>query len=86
MKKYRVEFRQSGRTIEVAEDGILLEQALRAGLRPRYSCQGGSCGTCMVQVQGQVFQWGRCISEEEKAQGFVLLCSSYAESDLVIDA
>lgn len=86
MTKYRVEFRGSGRTMDMAEDGIILEQALKAGIRPAYSCQSGSCGTCMVRVEGEVFQWGRCIDADEMGRGYVLICSAYPRSDLVIDA
>jgi len=84
-EKYRVHFSKSGRSIEIPEDGIILECALREGLNLAYGCQGGSCGTCMVKVHGEVFQWGRCIDEEEKAEGYALICSSYPRSDLVIE-
>jgi ferredoxin len=85
MQKYRVQFVKAGMTIDIPEDGIILEHALRAGLNVAYGCQGGSCGTCMVKVIGDVFQWGRCIDDEEKADGYALICSSYPRSDLVID-
>ncbi|MBM3460924.1 MAG: 2Fe-2S iron-sulfur cluster binding domain-containing protein [Armatimonadetes bacterium] len=85
MQTYRVTFKKSGRSIDVPENGIVLEWGLRAGLDITYGCQGGSCGTCMVRVEGEVFQWGRAIDEEEMAQGYALICSSYPRSDLVID-
>lgn len=83
--KHKVHFKRCDRTIEIPEDGIILEHALRAGLDVAYGCQGGSCGTCMVKVTGQVFQWGRAIDDEEKEQGYALICSSYPMSDLEID-
>ena len=86
MKRYRVELTRSGAVLEVPEDGIILEHALRQGARLDYGCQGGSCGACMVRVEGQVEQWGRCIDEAEKAAGYVLICSAYPCSDLRIDA
>lgn len=86
MTTYRVHFKRSGRTLDIPEDAIILEYALRAGLSLTYGCQGGSCGTCMVKVEGQVFQWGHAIDEEEIAQGYTLICSSYPQSDLIIDA
>lgn len=85
MATYRVHFKRCNRTLDIPEDGIILEHALRAGLDVEYGCQGGSCGTCMVKVEGEVFQWGRAIDEEEVAQGYALICSSYPKSDLVID-
>jgi len=51
-----------------------------------YGCQGGSCGTCMVKVDGELFQWGRAIDEEEMAEGYALICSSYPRGDLAVDA
>jgi ferredoxin len=86
MKTYAVEFRKSGRTLQIPENGIILEHALRSGLNVVFGCQGGSCGTCMVLVEGETQQWGRCIDAEEKAQGYALICSAYPCSDLVIDA
>lgn len=86
MQSYRVHFKKSGRTIEVPEDGIILECALRAGMQITYGCQGGSCGTCMVKVDGEIFQWGRAIDEEEMAEGYALICSSYPRGELSIDA
>lgn len=86
LKSNKVHFKRSGRTLDIPENGIILEQALRNGLDVPYGCQGGSCGTCMTRVDGEVFQWGRAISEEEKGDGQVLICSAYALGDLEIDA
>lgn len=85
-KTFKVHFSRSQRTLEIAEDGIILEQALRNGLNVDYGCQGGSCGSCMVKVKGEVFQWGRAIDDDEKAQGLALICSAYPLGDLEIDA
>ena len=82
---YKVNFKRSGRVLDIPEDGIILEYALKAGLNVTYGCQGGSCGTCMVAVKGEVFQWGRAIDDEEKEQGYALICSSYPMSDLEVD-
>lgn len=84
MQKFHVHFTRSDRTIEIPEDGIILEAALREGLDVSYGCQGGSCGTCMVKVEGEVYQWGRCIDDEEKAEGYALICSSYPRSNLTV--
>lgn len=86
MKTYTVEFRRTGRTLSMPENAIILEHALRQGIDLVYGCQGGSCGTCMVRVEGQTTQWGRCIDEEDVAAGYVLICSAYPNSDLVVDA
>lgn len=86
MTNHRVHFTRSGRTLDIPDDAIILEHALRNGLDLPYGCQGGSCGTCMVAVKGEVFGWGRAISDEDRANGYALICSSYALSDLEIEA
>lgn len=67
----------------------LLEASLRAGLAMNYGCSSGNCGLCKARVlSGQVEKTRHqdfVISEAEKNQGYVLLCSHTAASDLVIE-
>lgn len=68
----------------------LLEAAMRAGIPLNYGCSGGNCGLCKARVvSGEVKktrQHDFVISEAEKNQGYILLCSNTAVSDLVIEA
>lgn len=68
----------------------LLEAAMRAGIPLDYGCSGGNCGKCKARVvSGQVKKTRLhdfVISEVEKSQGYILLCSNTAVSDLVIEA
>lgn len=68
----------------------LLEAAMRAGIPLNYGCSGGNCGLCKARVlSGEVKktrQHDFVISESERQQGYVLLCSNTAVSDLVIEA
>jgi CDP-4-dehydro-6-deoxyglucose reductase len=68
----------------------LLEAAMRAGIPLNYGCSGGNCGLCMAKVlSGEVKktrQHDFVISEAEKNQGYILLCSNTAVSDVVIEA
>jgi len=68
----------------------LLEAAVRSGIPLDYGCSGGNCGKCKARVvSGQVKktrQHDFVISEAEKQQGYVLLCSNTAVSDVVIEA
>ncbi|MDO8990291.1 MAG: 2Fe-2S iron-sulfur cluster-binding protein [Sideroxyarcus sp.] len=68
----------------------LLEAAMRAGIPLNYGCSGGNCGLCKAKVvSGQVKKTRLhdfVISEAEKDQGYVLLCSNTAVSDVVIEA
>lgn len=68
----------------------LLEAALRAGVALDYGCSNGNCGRCKARVvSGQVKKVRNHdfhISDAEKAQGYVLMCSNTAVSDVDIDA
>lgn len=46
---------KSNVTVEVGEDTSLLQALLDAGVPMKYSCEGGTCGTCVVPlVSGEV--------------------------------
>jgi len=68
----------------------LLEAAMRSGIPLNYGCSGGNCGLCKAKlVSGQVKKTHAhdfTISEADKNQGYILLCSNTAVSDLVIEA
>ena len=68
----------------------ILEAALRAGLALNYGCSTGNCGLCKARVvSGQVKtvrHHDYVLSEAEKLQGYTLLCSHTAVSDLAIEA
>lgn len=67
----------------------ILDAALRAGLAVDYGCSSGSCGLCKARLlQGEVQPVNHAdyvISEAEKSQGYFLLCSNAAVSDIEID-
>ncbi|MGV8894273.1 MAG: 2Fe-2S iron-sulfur cluster-binding protein [Burkholderiaceae bacterium] len=67
----------------------LLASAQLAGVRLPSSCRNGTCRTCICRLRsGRVsyrIEWPG-LSAEEKADGFILPCVAYPESDLVIDA
>ena len=68
----------------------LLEGALRSGVPLNYGCSGGNCGLCKAKiVSGQVKKTRHhdfVLSEAEKIQGYVLLCSNTAVTDVEIEA
>ena len=68
----------------------ILEAAIRSGIPLNYGCSGGNCGLCKAKVvSGEVKktrQHDFVISEAEKSQGYILMCSNTAVSDLVIEA
>jgi CDP-4-dehydro-6-deoxyglucose reductase len=68
----------------------LLEAAVRAGIPLNYGCSGGNCGLCKARlVAGQVKKtrhYDYVMTEQEKSQNYLLLCSHTAVSDVVIEA
>jgi len=68
----------------------LLEAAMRAGISLNYGCSGGNCGLCKAKVvSGEVKKTRHHdfpLSEAEKEQGVVLMCSNTAVSDLTLEA
>ena len=81
--------RPSGREFFVEGSETVLKAALRAGLAPSYGCGNGNCGLCKARiVSGEVRQIHHSdypLSAAERAQGYALLCSQTAVSDLVIE-
>ncbi|GHG05583.1 YcbX family protein [Thalassotalea marina] len=64
----------------------ILDQGEAAGLILPYSCRGGMCGRCKIKLEsGEVRQLADDgLTDEEKAQGYVLACSAIPQSDLVL--
>jgi len=71
----------------MANDQQTLLDALQgAGVKIPYSCKSGVCGACKCKVSGDVVSSSReALSDEQVEQGYVLACSSKANSDLVIE-
>jgi CDP-4-dehydro-6-deoxyglucose reductase len=80
----------SGRDFFVEGNDTLLEAALKAGLALNYGCSSGNCGLCKARViSGQVMKtrhYDYVLSDPEKQQGYTLMCSHTAVSDVVIEA
>jgi CDP-4-dehydro-6-deoxyglucose reductase, E3 len=84
-----VTVKPSGNEFFVEGNETVLQAALRAGLAPSYGCGNGNCGLCKARViEGQVKQTHHTdypLSTSERAQGYTLLCSHTAVSDLVVE-
>lgn len=81
-----IHFARSGRTV-VAEPGqTILEAATQAGLELPSSCTMGGCGACKVKKTAGtvVAAEPNCLTERERAEGYVLTCCSYADDGLVV--
>ncbi len=68
----------------------LLEGALRAGVPINYGCSGGTCGLCKAKVvSGQIKKTrlhDYVLTEVEKSQGYALMCSNTAVTDVEVEA
>jgi ring-1,2-phenylacetyl-CoA epoxidase subunit PaaE len=82
-----IRFAATGRRVTAMAGQTLLQAGLRAGVDLPYSCTMGGCGACKVKkLSGTVVtSEPNCLSEHERAQGYVLTCCSYADSSVTID-
>lgn len=86
---YQVTLLPSQRIFTVDSDEIILDAALRQGVELPYNCAMASCGTCRSRLLSGKVSYGDvtlyALEEEEKALGFMLLCSAKPRSDLIIE-
>jgi len=83
-------FRLDGRKRRVAYQpgDTILETARRAGLKPPFNCQTGSCGTCMAHLdEGQAtMRANNALAADEVEAGLVLTCQAIPISrEVVVD-
>ena len=87
MPTYEVLVEASGERFTASGDETLLAAAARAGIAMANSCRNGTCRTCIRQlVSGTVayrIEWPGLL-REEKAEGWILPCVAYPQSDLHI--
>ncbi|WP_172600396.1 2Fe-2S iron-sulfur cluster-binding protein [Sulfurivermis fontis] len=86
---HRIRLLPSGREFEAEAQETLLDAALRNGVNIPYNCSGGSCGVCKARLISGRVEHPRfhdyVLSEADKVQGQLLLCSVSAGSDLVLE-
>ena len=80
----------AGEDFFVEGSDTVLDAALRAGLSLSYGCSNGSCGRCKARViSGEIKQvrpHEYIIPPRQLAQGYALMCSCTAVTDLVIES
>lgn len=84
MKVYDVEIDMHGtkHNIPIDEELTLLEGIEEYGLEVLYSCRAGVCVTCAAKLlAGEIDPGFASITDDLKAQGYVLTCSAYPRSD-----
>lgn len=87
-KVFKASLELSGREFSLQSDASVLDCALRQHVLLRYGCRNGRCSSCKyLLIDGEV-DFGKaspyCLSENEKDEGWALLCQARALSDLVI--
>jgi CDP-4-dehydro-6-deoxyglucose reductase, E3 len=93
MKKHNIQIipinniEKPAKEFSVEEDETILDGALRQGIVLAYGCKNGGCGTCKAKIhQGNYRHTDELLNSGERSQGLALLCSTYAQSDLKIEA
>lgn len=64
----------------------ILESARRLGMSPPFSCEGGSCATCMAKVEqgSATMHVNNALTAEEVEQGWVLTCQALPVSREIV--
>ena len=87
---HRVSLSHTEQEFMVEQHESVLDAAIRVGVAVDYGCTTGNCGLCLARViQGEVKKLKHhdyVIPTAQKAQGFALMCSNTAITDLVIEA
>jgi CDP-4-dehydro-6-deoxyglucose reductase, E3 len=88
LKQFQISIEKSGRTFKCDSSTVLLQAGLGSGVALPYSCRSGVCSACRGQIRRGEVDYGlvnpRYLSEEDKARGYVLMCSARPLSDLVV--
>lgn len=66
-------------TFEMDSKTTVLTSALKEGLDPPYSCQGGICSSCLAKVTegNAVMEKNTILSDAEVKEGFILTCQAH---------
>jgi 3-ketosteroid 9alpha-monooxygenase subunit B len=81
----RIELDGRAETAEYHPGTTILQTARQMGMSPPFSCEAGSCATCMARlVEGTAtMHVNNALTEEEIAEGWVLTCQAVPTSPLV---
>lgn len=67
----------------------ILSALLRNGYQVSYGCKNGQCGACKCKIESGNFKLEsynkQVLTQEEKEQGYTLLCKTYAIDDVILN-
>ena len=88
---FQVYLAQSDQVFPVEDDETILEAAENAGIVLAFSCRSGTCRSCLTRVLSGCAEHDPDYANElsidalEVADGYRLLCSALACSDLTLE-
>jgi ferredoxin len=84
----KVVFQASETTAPVPLDATILDVADEVGVSIDNACRSGTCASCRVRlVSGKVSMAVEdALTEEDKAEGYILACQAKAVGDVTVDA
>jgi ferredoxin-NADP reductase len=86
-KQYEITFAATGRAATGDGSHTLLEMAEAEGVPIPSSCRSGVCQACRTRVaDGDVDCQSSVLDPNDRAEGFVLPCVSWPQSDVVLEA
>ena len=73
-------------TVDYKMGDTVLDTARRAGLKPPFSCESGSCATCMAHLDtgAATMRVNNALTPEEVDDGWILTCQSIPTSREVV--
>ncbi len=83
-----VVFQVSDTTAPVPVDATILDAADQAGVYIDNACRSGICGSCRVKlISGKVrMAVEDALTEQDKADGYILTCQAKIRGDVKVDA
>lgn len=80
-RPFKVRRAATNEILDIPADRSIIEVFRDAGLKPKCSCESGTCGTCRVRlISGKPDHRDLVLTEEERAR-FFMPCVSRAEGD-----
>jgi ferredoxin len=87
-----IDFKTSGKKLEVNKESNLLRMSIRYEGGIPYKCGGGICGTCVVKIEEGAADLSKVSKKEvEKlgedliSQGYRLACQTFVNGDVTLN-